>query len=221
MPSKFLILDTCGPVGSVALVDGETTQATLDGRSSAEQLLPALRRLLGARPLAELDAIAVVSGPGSFTGLRIGLSAAKALAEASNLPLVALSRLAVLASKSPAAGAVHAVLDAGRGEFYHGLFDDGSDTEALLTRAELDAAVAAAPGTLLVCEELVARALVELHPVLVEAPDATDAAPLAQQAYDAGHFADIAQLDANYVRRAEVEMLARMQLHQAQAAHAD
>lgn len=218
MRSKFLILDTCGPVGSVALVDGATTQVPLEGRSSAEQLLPAIRQLLASRLLDELDAIAIVNGPGSFTGLRIGLSAAKALAEAANLPLIALSRLAVLASRSPTTGVVHAILDAGRGEFYHGLFGDGMEREALMTPARLRAALSEAPGTLLVCEQAVAHALADLGPVLVEATNAADALALAHRAFDAGAFADLALLDANYLRSAEVEMLARQQLHQAQAA---
>src|ERR1039457_2601096 len=112
---KILLIDTCGEIGSVALADtgagtAALTAATIAGRSASERLLPAIQELAAARnsPLQSLGAVAVVHGPGSFTGVRVGLSAAKGLCEALNLPLIAISRLAVLAHPGESPLGVHA-----------------------------------------------------------------------------------------------------------------
>src|SRR5438445_6498658 len=125
---RVLLIHTAGGEGSVALADTEAARAivaaeVLPGRTSSERLVPAVRQLmqeLGWR-LGELAAVVVVAGPGSFTGVRVGLSAAKGLSEAGGVGVIAVSRLALLAaSVDPAGGPVHAVLDAGRGEVYYG-----------------------------------------------------------------------------------------------------
>src|SRR6202789_368577 len=125
---RVLLMHTSGGEGSVALADTELAEAIvaremLPGRSSSERLVPAVKRLMEASgwTLRELAAIVVVHGPGSFTGVRVGLSAAKGLSEAGEVPLIAVSRLALLAGCVDGGGqSVHAVLDAGRGEFYYG-----------------------------------------------------------------------------------------------------
>ena len=217
---RFLLIDTCGATGSVALAeDGAMRQIKIAGRSSGEQLIPAVREAMGGLPLARLDAIAVVNGPGSFTGVRIGVSAAKGLAEAVGVRLIAVSRLAVLAAKSAQTDCAHAVLDAGRGEFYHGLYGTSfRPSEGLVKREDLAASLAEWPGLVLVCEEEVAKALSDFKPVEVSPPTAVDALPLALRAFEKGEFADVGELDGNYLRRAEVEMLARQKLLEARAA---
>src|ERR1700712_3943639 len=114
---RLLLIDTCGATGTVALADTALSipiAATeiLPGRSASEQLIPVIRTLLEAQgwKVNELTAMVVVNGPGSFTGLRVGLSAAKGLSEASGVPLIAISRLAVLAAGP---GRQCAALDAG------------------------------------------------------------------------------------------------------------
>ncbi len=215
---KILLIDTCGAGGTLALGDSARTpppavfaQRTLAERSAAAMLVPAVRDLLESEKitLAELDAIAVVTGPGSFTGVRIGVSAAKGLSEGAGKPVIAISRLAVLASLC-AAERVHAVLDAGRGEFYMGCFKGVECAhEAMVTRAELLAAVAAQPGVVCVCEAKLVEALPELTTALVAEPVAADGWALAAAAFAAKDFADGAALDGNYLRRADVEMLER------------
>lgn len=187
---KLLVIDTCGALASVALAeDGRVVaQETLPGRSASERLLTVVRELLegaGWR-LEELAAIGVVHGPGSFTGVRVGVSAAKGLSEASGVPLVAVSRLEVLARA--AAGGVVA-LDAGRGEFY--VREDG--VESLRTRAEL-------AGLEVVIFE--AEAGFEGARVM-GMPGAVDAVAIVTERVRAGAFDDAATLDANYVRRSE------------------
>jgi tRNA threonylcarbamoyladenosine biosynthesis protein TsaB len=216
---RILLIHTAGGEGSVALADTELAQAivateVLPGRTSSERLVPAVRRLMEARGwrLSELAAVVVVHGPGSFTGVRVGLSAAKGLSEAGGVPLIAVSRLALLAAcvdgqQEP----VHAVLDAGRGEFYYGEYlgylKRRCVREALLGLE--DVLTAAADGTVIVCEAKVAEALSGLKPRIVEEPLAGDALPLALERIAAGDFDDGAAVDANYLRRTDAEIFAK------------
>jgi tRNA threonylcarbamoyladenosine biosynthesis protein TsaB len=235
---KILLIDTCGATGSVALADTARSPALIDsaslpGRSAAERLVPAVRSLAASSGLSlgELDAVAVVHGPGSFTGVRVGLSAAKGLCHALNLPLVALSRLAVLAqpgvphsSQSHRDGwgtRVHALLDAGRGEFYLGLYAAGACLrEALVTRnqllaeASLPAVDLAEQSTqpqhnFVVCEPAVAQSIAALAPQIVAEPTAADALPLALARIQQRAFDDPATIDANYLRRSDAEIFAK------------
>jgi len=211
---KLLLINACGAAATLALAEssrGVFAQRTLEERSAAAALLPAMREMLGEARVAlhDLDAIAVVTGPGSFTGVRIGVSAAKGLSEGADVPLIAISRLAVLALLGKGER-VHAVLDAGRGEFYLGTYEAMHCVrEAMVTHAELLTAVAELPGAVCVCEAKVADALRALEPVMVAEPVAADTYALAAAAFEAKSFADVALLDGNYLRRADAEMLER------------
>jgi tRNA threonylcarbamoyladenosine biosynthesis protein TsaB len=213
---RLLLIHTAGGEGSVALADTAQAQAivateVLPGRTSSERLVPAVRRLMemsGFR-LGELAALVVVYGPGSFTGVRVGLSAAKGLSEAGGVPLVAVSRLALLAAcVDGARESVHAVLDAGRGEFYYGEYVGRRCLrEALMVREDVIAAVAS--GVVVVCEAKVEESLAELRPKVVVEPSAADALPLAVERIVAKEFDDAATLDANYLRRTDAEIFAK------------
>jgi tRNA threonylcarbamoyladenosine biosynthesis protein TsaB len=219
---KILLIDTCGATGSIALAGAAPSPVvvSLPGRSAAERLVPTIHSLavgLGLS-LAELDAIAVVHGPGSFTGERVGLSAAKGLCHALNLPLVAISRLAVLASLAkfaspdqPSAARIHALLDAGRGEFYSGLYADGLCLrESLQPRDQLLAEASREPQQLfVVCELAVAQSIAELAPQLVAEPTAASALPVALARIQQRIFDDPATIDANYLRRTDAEIFAK------------
>jgi tRNA threonylcarbamoyladenosine biosynthesis protein TsaB len=230
MKMKILIIDTCGTTGSVALADTDrqpsiVASASLPGRTASERLVPAIKHLAerAAIGLQSLDAVAVVHGPGSFTGVRVGLSAAKGLSEALGLPLVAISRLAVLANLvgPPPATRVYALLDAGRGEFYSGIYANGAClSEALLTRnellAEFDPSASQTVGPahiqariVVACEPSVAQSLAALAPQLVAEPIAQDALPLALRRIQQRDFDDPATLDANYLRRTDAEIFAK------------
>jgi tRNA threonylcarbamoyladenosine biosynthesis protein TsaB len=211
---RLLMIHTAGGEGSVALGDTELEQPivateVLPGRTSSERLVPAVRRLLEARgwKLSELAAVVVVHGPGSFTGVRVGVSAAKGLSEAGGVPLIAVSRLALLAAVGGDAR-VHAVLDAGRGEFYYGEYVERRCVREMLM-SERDVVATAVGGVVVVCEEKVAEALAELGPKLVEEPSAGDALPFAVERIAEGDFEDAAVLDANYLRRTDAEIFAK------------
>ena len=217
---KILLIDTCGETGTIALADTSlqpeiVATATLPGRTASERLLPTVRDLaaVDAIPLQSLDAVVVVHGPGSFTGVRVGLSAAKGLCEALNLPLIAISRLAVLAhlAELPPITHVHAILDAGRGEFYHGEYLDGICLrEAMLTQEELLAAIGLEQAPAVVaCEPAVAESLAEVSPRLIAQPGAESALPLALRRIHDRDFDDTATIDANYLRRTDAEIFAK------------
>jgi tRNA threonylcarbamoyladenosine biosynthesis protein TsaB len=213
---RILLINTAGVEGSVALADREASPAivateVLPGRTSSERLVPSVRRLMEARGwrLSELAAVVVVHGPGSFTGVRVGLSAAKGLSEAGGMPLIAVSRLALLAAGVDGEGGpVHAVLDAGRGEFYYGEYVGRRCLREVLMSGE-DVVAATAGGIVVVCEAKVAEALVGLSPRIVAEPSAGDALPLALERIEAGDFDDAATLDANYLRRTDAEIFAK------------
>jgi len=213
---RILLIHTAGGEGSVALADTGVTPAivvseVLPGRTSSERLVPAVRRLMTEQGwrLGELNAVVVVHGPGSFTGVRVGLSAAKGLSEAGGVGLVAMSRLALLAaSVDGGEEPVHAVLDAGRGEFYYGEYAGRRCVREVLMSGE-DISAAARGGIVVVCEAKVAEALAELEPRMVDEPSAGKALPVALERIQQGDFDDAATLDANYLRRTDAEIFAK------------
>ena len=208
-------IDTCGPSGSVALgrLVGEGLellgQTELAGRSYSATLVAAVGELLKQNGMAlrELSAIVVVNGPGSFTGVRVGLSAVKGLAEPFRIPVVVVSRLEVLASK---AGTQLAALDAHRHEVFLRMEVAGGKTrEVLAGRADL-VACETPPAAIAVFEDEAEETIRAAWPgAVVErvaAPTAADALELAAPKIRAGAFVDLALLDGHYLRRSDAEI---------------
>ena len=217
----LLAMDTSGATGSVVLaestVDGglkSVGAVELPGRTFSVRLMPAISALLQQHEvtLAAVDGLVVVRGPGSFTGLRVGLSAVKGLAEAARKPVIAISRLAVMAAMQPTQPFVHAILDAGRGEFYHGAYRDAGWTcvqESLQTAEALRAVLAMEKNASIIAESSVATALQDVGAIAVANPAAEDALTLALRCWKEKQFTDVALLDANYLRRSDAELFAR------------
>jgi tRNA threonylcarbamoyladenosine biosynthesis protein TsaB len=187
--------------------------AELANKTYAALLLPSLRALLETHhvSLQEMEAIVIVNGPGSFTGVRVGVSAVKGMAEATNTPVIAISRLRVLAQK---ARRPYAALDAGRGEFYFGDYADGH-REALMSVEELRAA--ASVSELAICEEKAAAAFPEAQ--MMDQPAAVDALAVALPRLMVKDFDDLAALDGNYLRRSDAELFAKPKLNAHLNAH--
>lgn len=206
----MLSIDTCGPSGSVALgrVVGRALevlgQTELAGRTYSSTLVSAVAELLSANGLAlkDLGGIVAVSGPGSFTGVRVGLSAVKGFAEGAQISVVGVSRLLVFSHKS---GVPTCALDAHRDE----VFLRQEQRELLAGVREL-AAVQPAPARVAVCDESAAALLAKAWPsaqlVRCEAPLASDAFRLGESRLIAGNYDDIALLDGNYLRRSDAEI---------------
>jgi tRNA threonylcarbamoyladenosine biosynthesis protein TsaB len=123
-----LAIDTCEPRGSVAVLNDNAVLQVVAHTSAEEYsswLLPAVDTTLDSarRTLAEVDLFAVASGPGSFTGVRIGLTTIKAWSEVFSKPIVAVSRLEAVAAQS-----VHdspylaSFIDAQRGQIFGALY---------------------------------------------------------------------------------------------------
>lgn len=212
-----LAIDTCGLAGTVALAEvlfdtntvTSLAQAELGSRAAAAELVPAIAALLEQtqRSLKQLSALVVVHGPGSFTGVRVGLSTAKGLAHASGLPVYAVSRLAVLSGLASDASSL-ALLDAGRGEFYA----RQREREWLASADEVrDVAAAGVPIT--VAEPVLAEQLAAQIPGAVIATqrpvDAMAAVRTALPRLTSGAPDDLSALDANYLRRSDAELFAR------------
>jgi tRNA threonylcarbamoyladenosine biosynthesis protein TsaB len=205
----------------VALLRGEEVLAQRAcSHPAAETLLPAIAALLAERELAiaDVDAFAISIGPGSFTGLRVGLATLKGLAFGTARPAVAVPTLAALAQEAPAGeGAVVAALDARRGEVYAAAFDaPGGAALAWLPegvyRASTLCAALRAPcrvvgdGAALVADAVRTAfgGAVSLHPDC--APGAAAVGRLGARALAAGAGVDPASLVPRYVRRAEAEV---------------
>src|SRR3954462_3383601 len=133
----ILAIDTSGKSGGITLaaVSEESVQmiesAAIAGGTFSAQLIPTLSALLSKHGYAakDLGGFAAASGPGSFTGLRVGLSAIKGLAEALNKPIAVVSVLEALAVLAPETGKVAAALDAGRSEVFLGIYERAGDSE--------------------------------------------------------------------------------------------
>ncbi|KAA6456928.1 tRNA (adenosine(37)-N6)-threonylcarbamoyltransferase complex dimerization subunit type 1 TsaB [Acidobacteria bacterium AB60] len=202
-------IDTCGPSGSVSLgritrTDVESlAQAELEGRTYSATLVAAVKQILeeGAAFLRQIGVLVVVNGPGSFTGVRVGLSAAKGFAEGAGIPVVSLSRLEVLSAK---AAVQNAALDAHRQEIFLRL----EGRELLAGRAELSGLPA--PEACAVCDPQAESILNEAWPatrlLTVLPPSAADALLVAAPRIRAREFADVALLDGHYLRRSDAEI---------------
>lgn len=208
----LLGIDTCGPSGSVALgrLAGESAelivQTELAGRTYSATLVSAVEELLKGQDLklSAVGCILVVSGPGSFTGVRVGLSAAKGFAEGTGIPVVAVSRLEVLSAR---ANVPSAALDAHRHEVFLRIADP--KVRELLAGAEELTGIGR-PPEIAVCDDSAAALLQELWPgvgqVRISPPTAADAMILAAPAIASGQFADAALLDGHYLRRSDAEI---------------
>jgi tRNA threonylcarbamoyladenosine biosynthesis protein TsaB len=124
----LLAVDTSTTRAGIALYDGEVLaeQVWQAGRDHGRHLMPAIEetmRRLGRQP-SDLTAVAAARGPGSFTGLRVGLAVAQGLSLALGVPAYGIGSLDVLAAGlPPSGGPVRAVLAAGRGRFATALFE--------------------------------------------------------------------------------------------------
>jgi len=211
---RVIAIDTSGRSGSVALCHGDVPSfellgmAAIEGGTYSAQLMPCIADLLHAAKVdkSQIVGFVVVDGPGSFTGLRVGLSTVKGLCEALNKPLATVSMLEALAITHANDGeTVRAVVDAGRGELYVGKY------KVTGVRAELrDQSILKLAAFLEQFPSLESRVITTFPKI----PGATLVAPLQADAIGriglqkllAGETADTASLDANYIRRSDAEL---------------
>jgi tRNA threonylcarbamoyladenosine biosynthesis protein TsaB len=215
----LLAVDTSGRHGSVALCRGDDGSfetlglCALEGGTYSARLVPCIADLLEQANLSQsqLDALMVVDGPGSFTGLRVGLATVKALCEVMRKPLVAVSMLEALAITHGHDGeAVTAVLDAGRGEVYVGQYEIHKGGARLIDQSieKLDGFLAPLPAssrTVTTFAKL-AEGAAAADVILVNPMQADAIARIGLRKVLANETADPATLDANYIRRSDAEL---------------
>jgi tRNA threonylcarbamoyladenosine biosynthesis protein TsaB len=232
-----LAIDTCEMRGSVAVLNRDgILQVVL--HTSAEEysswLLPNVNLALEAAKstLGEVDVFAAASGPGSFTGVRIGLTTVKAWSEVFNKPIVAVSRLEAVAVQSKSeAPYVASLIDAQRGQIFGALYKRAADGLTLIDEEMVaspvvfldwvDQQVAGsevawistdpdALGTLASGRGRAARGkeIQRIPPVL-----APLIGKMAFQRAKKGHVLDALSVDANYVRRSYVEVFQKGPAH--------
>ncbi len=225
----LLALETSTLTTSAAVLDGSRVVAFQEALATphSEALLPLVDEVLraaGVTPKA-LDLLACGAGPGSFTGLRIGLATAKGLCFALSRPLLGISSLAALAleaeAHTPADGLALAVMDARRGEVYAGLYRLAADAvpvplleeavhtpEALVTRIRELAAGAAitivGDGIVVAPERLAALGTVPT--AARTTPSAPAVGRIAALRWAAGAQDELATATPAYIRLSEAEV---------------
>jgi len=232
MSHLLLATDTSGKNGGVALARVTSGQSSVEivevvplaGGAFSAQLVPQIAALLENHGYRETDlgAFAVVSGPGSFTGLRVGLAAVKALAEALQKPIAAISLLEAVAWSNAAHGTVHgrvlAALDAGRGDVYVGDYELDPQvhmhSERLLSREEFIAEARGAEVThkTIVTPDAVLAAMVEAagnQVELIEYPTAAVIAGRGWERLQRGQTVRPEELEANYIRHSDAEIFSK------------
>ena len=194
---KILAVDTTSENGSIAITDGERVVEEIALKSDdgfAHVLFGEIEKVLvrnGLR-MADIEGFASASGPGTFTGVRVGLTAVKGLAEAMSRKVVAVSNLKAMAFFG--SGALRATwIDARRGEIYGAVYDASLERVQNEVVMEYDAWLAGLPENVEILSEprLLAGAI----------------GRVAAREYAAGRALDPAEIDANYVRRSDAEML--------------
>ena len=209
----ILAIDTTREYGSLAVAQGEVVEEVLLHEPSgfAHVIYGQLEALLRRNDirLDAIDCFAAASGPGSFTGVRVGLAAIKGLAEALDKPAVAISSLQALASFGTAPLRA-AILDARRGEIYGAVYDD----LARLVLPEVVTTIATwlpalPPAVEFVALERITNLPATIPFITAPAAQAGAIARLAVRRFLRGEASDPAALDANYVRRSDAELFWR------------
>lgn len=216
----LLAVDSSGREGSLALARAGDSAleiieiVNLDGGNFSAQLVPQIAALLSQHGFThrDLGGLTVAIGPGSFTGLRVGIAAIKGLADALEKPIAAVSRLEAIARASGKQGSVIAALDAGRRQAFVGEYEVSGEfasciKEHLLLWDELGARAAGRP--VVTPDKNVGEGLRQTGAAVFEIPNpkADAIARIGWKKLGAGDVADAAKLEANYIRRTDAEIL--------------
>lgn len=217
----LLAVDTSGREGSLALARARESavevleEIALTGGAFSAQLVPQIATLLEKHSYkkSDLAGFVVVSGPGSFTGLRVGLAAIKAMAEILRKPIADVSLLEAVARVAKGEGRVFSVLDAGRGDFYVGDYEMGPPvrmrSERLLGREEFSAGNR---GQLVLTidaniAEFARRAGLRVE--RVDYPRIAEVVHLGWERIQRGETVLPEDLEANYLRRSDAELFSK------------
>jgi tRNA threonylcarbamoyladenosine biosynthesis protein TsaB len=220
----ILGVDTSGRDGSVALARGDANGfkllelVPLTGGSYSSELVPAVAAILQRRGLKKgaLEAFAVASGPGSFTGLRVGLSAVKGLAEVLGGPIASVSVLEALADTTHDDGKTIVAMDAARKEVFAGEYTVTGGRaqcvrELLMTQLDFRQYLESNSEAQLITADADIADLARFHLKVIqsERPRADAYARLGLRKILAGETVTVEELDANYIRRSDAEIFSK------------
>jgi tRNA threonylcarbamoyladenosine biosynthesis protein TsaB len=218
----ILAVDTSGREGSVALARGDADSfdvlelVVIAGGTYSAQLIPSIDGALKRQGLdkSAIEGFAVASGPGSFTGLRVGIAGIKGLAEILRKPIASVSVLEAIALAANADGRVIAATDAARKEVFVGEYDVlGSNAEcvreSLMPQPDFLRFLDANPAAHLITPDMDIAELAQfhLHVMHTDRPKADEYARLGLQMIAAGRTTAAEALEANYIRRSDAELL--------------
>ena len=210
MTVRILAIDLTSEYGSLALVDDDRVldEMAIQSKDGGHMMFEPIDALLrnNGWPLNSIDCFAVAHGPGSFTGVRVGVAAAKGFAAAMGKPIVCVSNLRAVASYGSAPVRA-AILDAHREEIYGGVYN--ADLDLIGEELAIKPAVwleSLPEGAEFVSPEMAMFAA--WAPQLTIAPRALAGAigRIAARDFKAGKAIGPAAADANYVRRSDAEM---------------
>ena len=222
----LLAVDTSGRHGGITLARGENARfeviesASIQGGTFSAELIPQLSDLLSKNQLlpANLEGLVAVTGPGSFTGLRVGLTAMKGLAESLALPIASVTSLQVLIAASletqRAASlpinkeGVMAVLDAGRNEVYAAIHGHGDYEELLLSVSAASELAGREKLQVIAADPALAAKFPPAKTMRYRSSEI--AARLGIKKLLTGELVDVLALDANYIRKSEAEYMLKL-----------
>lgn len=222
MSARILALDTATEACSAALLNQQQIDARFEiaPRDHTQRILPLVQELLQAQSLAldALDALAFGRGPGSFTGVRIGIGIAQGLALGANLPMIGVSSLATMAQgawRLTGATRVLAAIDARMGEVYWAEYQrdeqgewQGAESEAVLKPEAAQARIAQLSGEWATVgtgwqaypQLLAGTSGAQLLTTTVTLPAAEDMLPLALSAWQRGDSVAVENAEPVYLR---------------------
>lgn len=214
--ARLLALDTTSEFGSIALLEDEEVAEEVALHSTvgfSHLVFPEIEAALSRAgwALGDIDCFAAASGPGSFTGVRVGLAAVKGLGEALTRPVAAVSNLEAIAwfGTAPLRAAV---IDARRGQVYAAVYDAWLrpvSPEVVTPLAEWLERLPAGELEFLTTDRGLLRSIEGAAVREVPRALAPAVGRIALDRFRAGRAQDPAAIDANYVRRSDAEMLWR------------
>ena len=215
----ILGIEAATRVASAAVVSDEKILAEISQEARlthSETLLPQIEQVLKIAGAEKVDAVAVSLGPGSFTGLRIGLATAKALAYAWQIKILGVPTLQAIAYHFPASSAtVLPMLDAQKNRAYVQAFRAGAPVSKLEVKSidEIVTSAGKIDGEVFLCGDVLGKIKVALPPnvkiapINLRMPRAVNVALCGKALLDAGEISNVMNLEPLYVRRSEAEEL--------------